>query len=91
MPKVHIAEQEALLRVRHVGIPGTVRGTKVELRMENGETLSAEAICSANDQFNRRVGRKLAASRLLSRMRDTRKFSAVERERVFKSICPEYK
>jgi hypothetical protein len=57
----------------------------------NGDYLSswnAQAICSLKDNFCKRTGRKLAASKLLKKIGFS--MSKEDRRKVFFAVCPEY-
>lgn len=56
------------------------------------QTIQVQAVCAPMDNFCRRTGRKIAATKLLKELRDTYRFRNPEdRKRIFQAICPEYK
>ena len=65
------------------------RSTSVFLSVD-GATVSTSSTCSPEDQFCRRVGRRLAAQRLLARLREQNVLAKEDREAVFWRICPEF-
>jgi hypothetical protein len=89
---VTLGGKEAVVNIRHSPFDGddpNNRSTAVALAFIDGsESYVAQAHCSPLDHFNKRHGRKLAATRLLSQLK---KYPREERAAVFQAICPEYK
>jgi len=67
-----------------------LRSTHVRLTLEDGTDFAARSITKPPDQFCKRVGRRLAANRLLQNIREILP-SKADRRTIFKMICPEYK
>lgn len=79
----HVSEQKTVK-----GEPVVIRGTKVWLS-DNIGTYEATTLCSPQDNFSKRVGRRLAANRLL-RLLDRKIYDKHDRHKIFSVICPEY-
>lgn len=81
-----------MLRVHHTEVEtneGPHRATLVTIDLPTGQKATSKAICRPPDQFNRAVGRRLAANRLLSNLRVIGT-SYEDRRTIFQTICPEY-
>lgn len=93
MARLTLTNGEGRLGIYHRNIEKdgkTRRGTEVIVDLPNGEQITTFAICSDNDRFTRKMGRKVAAERLLNIMRN-KGVSYEDRRTVFQKICPEYK
>jgi len=79
--------KEARVGCAHViGAKGK-RGTKVWF--EKDQQLTAQtAWCSLEDNFSKKIGRKLAVGRLINHLRY--QLEKEDRRLIFNSICPEY-
>lgn len=67
--------------------PVVCRTTRVRLTMNPGPEVEVRSVCSPNDNFCRREGRRVAASKLLRGLR----MSKADKRAIFQLICPEYK
>lgn len=57
---------------------------------EHYEMISGEAVCVANDNFCRLVGRKIAFGRVLKQIRDQNLLTKEERAKLFFHAFPKY-
>ncbi len=80
---------DVVVGVAHIVDEGK-RGTKVWYAPAGGLKIEAVAMCSKGDNFSKRVGRRLAADRLLAKMRQRPTIPVEDRRIVFQAICPEY-
>ena len=69
------------------------RGTEVVV-LDGQYRYSEAALCSPKDNFSKRVGRKLAVTRLLDGLRRStwtnNDFTKEDRRDIFKVVCPEF-
>jgi hypothetical protein len=95
MARIQLTDGEARLGIFHKDYPHPIkegvtrRGTEVLLDLPNGTQVQAVAICNENDRFTRAMGRKIAASRLLSTLRGMG-IAYEDRKTLFKKICPQF-
>ena len=84
---------EAIVGVAHITDEKGRRGTKAWLVMPGGQKdYHAVAMCSSHDNFCKRTGRRLAADRLLSKLRlQHEEMTREDRQIIFSTICPEYR
>lgn len=86
--------QEAHLRIKYIlpELPNAGRITLVSLNTSD-RIFYASTRCSPQDRFERKVGRKIAAERLLERLRNEAFYtiSKEDRARIFELACPEFK
>ena len=47
--------------------------------------------CSKNDNFSRKVGKKLVAEKVIKYFRDSYQLTKNDRKIIFEAICPEFK
>lgn len=88
--RMKIDGDEVTVGVAHITKKNGQRGTQAWLRVDGGTTLEGKAMCSLSDNFNKRVGRRLAANRLLEKVREKGLFEKKDRKAIFQAICPEY-
>ncbi len=90
---------ELRLGVNHIRDKHGRRGTKVWIRTSDGMVnREVFAMCSEQDNFCKRTGRKLAADRLLKLLRweeltcgELREYTRKPiRRQLFKAVCPEF-
>jgi hypothetical protein len=85
--------KQAYLSIRHLykARGDDYNGTLARLRFTWTEgVLIGLSRCSDRDQFCRRTGRKLAATRLLEWIRNAYGLPKEDRAAIFRAICPEY-
>ena len=89
-------EREVRVYIQHekAGLVRDSRATVVKVVDGSRETYAA-SVCSVVDNFCKRVGRRIAATRLLATLlADTKSASASyckeDRCRIFNAVCPEY-
>lgn len=73
----------------HRDADGIPHSTTAELTLPDGRVINAKALCSPQDQFAYKEGRRICAMRLLKAMR-VLGYRREDRKTVFDAICPEF-
>ncbi len=107
IPVISIEGREVIIGVRHGEqlmsweYDDTMEGACVSLRctdvwvkekVSGVKIAEANAVCSITDNFCKKVGRRIAASRLIAKLKamGCQWLSKANRKAIFQSICPEY-